>query len=232
VPRLTESRTHSVAPRYGRHRCGQRAARNGRCAGSPRAVRQSRRPYAGRWKTQHRMADQRGLERHNCKAQSDAEEAKRDHVRHDLPAQQQCAKCKHRGRYGSRLHRRLALRREVKNDAGAVSDSEPRQQPAGCEFLRGPLNPAAPGFPPYVLLPRRQKPPARFGRKAKIIPITGAQPAAVEKARNQLIVGLTRGSADQPPAAALAPTLAQVSRNPTVRLNTSRPGVESASGQK
>ena len=168
------------------------------------------------------MADQRGLERHNCKAQSDAEEAKRDHVRHDLPAQQQCAKCKHRGRYGSRLHRRLALRREVKNDAGAVSDSEPRQQPAGCEFLRGPFTNARRrtelGASP-ICAPAR----ARFGRKAKLhIPITGAQPAAVEKVR----------SANQAPAAALAPTLAQVSRNPTVRLNTSRPGVESASGQK
>ena len=80
------------------------------------------------------------------------------------------------------------------------------------------------------------KPPARFGRKAKIIPITGAQPAAVEKARNQLIVGPTRGSANQAPPATLAPTLvptlAQVSRNPTVRLNTSRRAVESGSGQK
>jgi len=232
VPRLTESRTHSVAPRYGRHRCGQRAARNGRCAGSPRAARQSRRPSRRTLENAAPMADQRGLERHNCKAQSDAEEAKRDHVRHDLPAQQQCAKCKHRGRYGSRLHRRLALRREVKNDAGAVSDSEPRQQPAGCEFLRGPFTNARRrtelGASP-ICAPAR----ARFGRKAKLhIPITGAQPAAVEKARHQLIVGVTRGSADQPPAAALAPTLAQVSRNPTVRLNTSRPGVESASGQK
>ena len=46
----------------------------------------------------------------------------------------------------------------------------------------------------------------------------------------------TRGSANQARAATLAPTLvptlAQVSRNPTVRLNTSRRAVESGSGQK
>ena len=39
--------------------------------------------HAGSCKAQHRMLDQPGLERCDGKAQSDAEEAKRDHVQND-----------------------------------------------------------------------------------------------------------------------------------------------------
>ena len=167
--------------------------------------------------------------------------------------------------------RRLALRREVENDAGAIGNREPRQEPPVGQFLRGPFADArgnqiaratngsracparcramagaaaratvlsrrsgAPGSP---LLPRRQSPSALKEGIAKLpIPLTGVQPTAVEKTKGQPLGQPmdrpTKQSLDQPPAAALASTFAQVSRNPTVRLKTNRPGSESGSGQK
>src|SRR5262249_28315978 len=164
-------------------------------------------------------------------------------------------------------------RREKKNDAGAVGDREPGQQPTGSEFLRGQFANArgrgklrAPPIVPARALPaagpwQRPRPrpsdrarvepgprpvvrvvfgchgakaPARSGKTTKLpIPLAGAQPAAVEKAEaNQWISRPITVGLDQWPAATFAPTLAQVSRNPTVRLNTSRPAAESGSGQK
>jgi hypothetical protein len=193
---------------------------------------------------------------------------------HDLPAKERCAKRAGRGRHRSGPKCRLALRREVENDAGAIGNREPRQEPPGGQFLRGPFadargnqiaratngsracparcramagaaaratvlsrRPGAPGSPPCVLLPRRQSPSALKEGIAKLpIPLTGVQPTAVEKAKGQPLGQPmdrpTKQSLDQPPAAALASTFAQVSRNPTVRLKTNRPGSESGSGQK
>ena len=176
-----------------------------------------------------------------------------------------------RGRHHGGPKRRLALRREVENDAGAIGNCEPWQEPPVGQFLRGPFAdarggtklrapPMAPvralpaaghgrgrgsghgiepalGAPGSPLLPRRQSPSALKEGIAKLpIPLTGVQPTAVEKTKGQPLGQPmdrpTKQSLDQPPAAALASTFAQVSRNPTVRLKTKRPGSESGSGQK
>ena len=57
----------------------------------------------------------------------------------DLPAKERCAKRAGRGRHRSGPKCRLALRREVENDAGAIGNREPRQEPPGGQFLRGPF---------------------------------------------------------------------------------------------
>jgi len=87
--------------------------------------------HAGRRKVQHRMADQRGLKRRDRKSQGDAEHPKRHHMRHDLPAQKYRAEPAECGDRYCRPQRRLAFGREIENDAGAIGDGKPRQQPAG-----------------------------------------------------------------------------------------------------
>ena len=58
---------------------------------------------------------------------------------HDLPAKERCAKRAGRGRHHGGPKRRLALRREVENDAGAIGNCEPWQEPPVGQFLRGPF---------------------------------------------------------------------------------------------
>jgi len=80
--------------------------------------------------------NQGGLERRDGKTQSDAEKAERDDMGHDLPAKEHCTKRAGCGRHRGGPKRRLALRREVENDASAIGDREPRQESPGSQFLR------------------------------------------------------------------------------------------------
>jgi hypothetical protein len=90
-------------------------------------------------KAQDRVIVQRRFECRDGKTQGNAEEAKRDDVGHDLPAKERCAKGADRGRHRRGPQCRLAFGSEVKNDAGAIGDREPRQQPAGRQLGRRPF---------------------------------------------------------------------------------------------
>jgi hypothetical protein len=124
------------------------------------------------------MANQRGFERRDSKAQSDAEEAKRDHIehdllRHDLPVQQHRAEGDDRRQRDGRPQCWLAFRREVKNDPGAVGDREPWQQPAGGQFLRDPFANARRRDQldaPPISAPGRALPAAGPGQRPRLRP--------------------------------------------------------------
>ena len=79
---------------------------------------------------QHRMIDQRGLQRGNGKAGGDGEKAEAEHEADRTPAQQHGGDGTGCRRSRRRPPGRFALGGEIKNDAGAESDREPRQQAA------------------------------------------------------------------------------------------------------
>jgi len=84
------------------------------------------------------MRDQRGLHRRHGETEGHCRQAKRHDEGKELPAQQHSASRADGGERYGRPPDRFALRREVKDDAGAVGDRKPRQKAAGGEFLRGP----------------------------------------------------------------------------------------------
>ena len=79
-------------------------------------------------KAQNRMLDQRGFERRHGKAGADGEKSERENEGHRPVAQQHSGR-RRNGKGGQgRPPGRLMLRGEIKNDAGAEGDREPRQQ--------------------------------------------------------------------------------------------------------
>jgi len=90
-------------------------------------------------KAQHRMGDERRLERRHRKAQRNPENAERDRMGGKASAQRYGDNGANAGQYSRRPKRRLAFGREVKHDAGAESDREPRQKPSRRGFLGRPF---------------------------------------------------------------------------------------------
>jgi hypothetical protein len=80
------------------------------------------------------MIDQRRLERRDGEAGRYGEEAQRGHEGDWAAAQKHSRDRGDNGRRTSRPPRRLMVSREIKDNAGAEGDGEPRQQAAGADL--------------------------------------------------------------------------------------------------
>lgn len=179
--------------------------------------------------TQYRMADQRGLDGRDRKAGGYQKYRERDDEARKMPAQHDGEARADARQHRSRPPHRLMVGREIENDAEAVADREPRQEMRGSDLLGHPLakfcgREKAEPRPGHARRSRRSA-DGPSGRPA-LEQITCSRPGYATVACGTW-PGLWRTPHEAPPE-----TFAQVSRRPTVRLNTSRSGVASLSGQK
>ena len=88
---------------------------------------------------QHRMFDHGGFHRGGGETRGDGENKKADDESDQMPAQHDGADAADRRQCRRRPPGRLAIGGEIDDDAKAVGDREPRQQPIGGYFLGRPL---------------------------------------------------------------------------------------------
>ena len=85
------------------------------------------------------MRDKRGLDGRHGEADGHRGNAERDDEGDGMPPQQRRGGGADDRQADGRPQRRFALRREIKNNAEAVGDGKPREQPSGRNLLRRPL---------------------------------------------------------------------------------------------
>jgi hypothetical protein len=95
--------------------------------------------HARRRKAQHWMRHERSLRCRDRKANRHRAHAKRHYEPNVMPAESYSPGNASNRKSNRRPACRLALRREVENDAEAIGDSKPREEPAPDDLFGGPL---------------------------------------------------------------------------------------------